>query len=170
MPSSFGNLLTRWTVRAALAGYFIGAGLRQAPSAKQRRIARAAWTLGCLFYLAHVACAFQFVHHWSHAHAVERTADETAAVTGWRWGGGIYFNYLFTALWISDSLLPAAVRLLPLSAARRLSLATQAFLWFMVFNATVVFGHGAVRWFGLVGCGGLLLVAGQRFARRRRKR
>lgn len=167
--ASFGDLLTRWTVRLALAGYFLGAGLRSARYPNQRRIARAAWTLGCLLYLAHVACAFHFFHHWSHAAAVERTADQTAAVTGWHWGGGIYFNYLFTVLWAADAI---ALWLSPpegYRARRWLETALQAFMWFMVFNATVVFGQGAVRWFGLAGCGWLLLLAGSSAGKSRRR-
>jgi hypothetical protein len=150
--SSIGELATRWTVRLALAGYFLGAGLRsRGGSVSQQKLARAAWTFGCVLYLLHVACAFQFFHHWSHSAALERTAEQTAEVTGWHWGGGLYINYLFTAVWLADTV---SLWLLPANAARRrwADIAVQAFMWFIVFNATVVFGHGLVRWFGLVGC------------------
>lgn len=147
-----GELATRWTVRLALAGYFAGAALRggRPRSSNRERVARLAWTLGCLFYLAHVGCAFHYFHGWSHAAAYQRTADETAATTGWKWGGGLYFNYAFTVVWLADTLWwwrPAAGR-----RAHWLATSVQAFLAFMVFNATVVFGHGAIRWFGLAGC------------------
>ena len=142
---SLGELCTRWTVRLALLGYFAGAIEGDSPLG--RRMARLAWTLGCLCYLTHVACAFHFYHGWSHADAYRHTAERTAAATGWQSGAGLYLNYAFTALWLADVLCwwrPTARRLWPALV--------QPFLFFMVFNATVVFGHGLVRWFGLVGC------------------
>ena len=165
--SSYGELVTRWTVRLAVLAYFVGAALRAGHgSSGQQKLAGAVWTMGSMFYLAHVACAFQFFHHWSHAAAYQRTAEQTAAVTGWNWGGGLYFNYVFTAVWLADTVM------LWLSTSygpgtRWLEAAIQVFLWFMVFNATVVFGHGLVRWFGLTGCGWLAVLTAQRFARPR---
>jgi hypothetical protein len=66
--------------------------------------ARLAWTLACAFYLMHVAAAFQFHHHWSHLAAYRETAQQTAEVFGLNWGGGLYFNYAFTIVWIADAL------------------------------------------------------------------
>ncbi|HEV3005325.1 MAG TPA: hypothetical protein VGX78_12740, partial [Pirellulales bacterium] len=100
-----GELATRWTVRLALAGYFLGGALRaENRTPRGRLIGRIAWTLGCLFYLAHIACAFHVYHGWSHAAAYRHTAEQTAALTGWNWGGGIYFNYLFTVVWLADAI------------------------------------------------------------------
>ena len=147
--------MTLWTVRLAVAAYFIAAALRADPRARCRSAARALWTAGCVLYLAHVVCAFHFYHHWSHAAAYQHTAERTAELTGWNWGGGIYFNYAFTVVWLADTLRWWLARDRP--SPRWLTVATQAFLWFMAFNATVVFGHGAIRWFGLAGCA--LLVA-----------
>jgi len=147
-----GELATRWTVRMALVGYFVGAALRGGParSSTQQQVARTVWTLGCLLYLAHVACAFHFYHAWSHAAAYQRTAEQTAAVTGWNWGGGLYLNYAFTVIWLADA--TWWWRRDDRRTLVWLEIAVQAFLWFMVFNATVVFGHGLIRWFGLAGC------------------
>jgi hypothetical protein len=147
-----GELATLWTVRLALLAYFAGGALRASPpDAAWWRAGRLAWSGGCVLYLAHVACAFHFFYAWSHSAAYHRTAAQTLATTGWNWGGGLYLNYLFTAVWLADSLWwwrqPARRRI------RWLEIVVQLFMWFMVFNATVVFGHGAVRWFGLVGCG-----------------
>ena len=148
---SLGELATRWTVCLALAGYFAGGALRAWSRTPQGRlIGRIAWTLACLFYLAHVACAFQFYHSWSHAAAWRHTAERTAAVIGWNWGGGIYFNHIFTAVWLADTV--AWWWRGEQAKPGWLEAAAQVFLWFMVFNATVVFGHGAIRWVGSVGC------------------
>src|SRR5437899_2188707 len=90
---------TVWTVRFALLCYAtsLWLHLRPSPGGGQRQAAaRLFWTLGCLAYLAHVATAFHFAHDWSHARAYAHTADRTWELTGWRWGGGLYVNYLFT--------------------------------------------------------------------------
>jgi hypothetical protein len=145
--------LIRWTVRLAMALYVLALAVRalahRDPS--RLRLARVAWTVGCIAFLAHVACAFHFVHHWSHAAAYEDTARKTEAFVGWAWGGGLYLNYAFTILWPADvvfwwcnldrSRVPAA-----------LDYGLQGFMAFMAFNATVVFATGPVRWLGLAAC------------------
>src|SRR5436190_357185 len=75
-----------------------------------------------------------------------------AAVTGVRWGGGLFLNYLFALGWLADVLW---WWLAPVSFARRsprLTADWQAFVFFMIFNGAVVFGHGPVRWFGALVC------------------
>ena len=59
------------------------------------------WTAGWLVYLLHVVAAFQFVHHWSHAEAAAATARRTSEVVGFSTPAGIYFNYLFTLVWLT---------------------------------------------------------------------
>lgn len=161
---SYGEILTRSTVLLALAGYFAGAGLDAAapPNALtvggRGQLARAVWTLGCLLYLAHVVCAFAFYHDWSHAAAYRHTAERTRAMFGWYWGGGLYFNDGFTAVWLLDA---AWWWLSPLRRASRpswLTAAVHGFLWFMVANATIVFATGPASWFGVAGCGTLLVI------------
>jgi hypothetical protein len=102
--------------------------------------------------LLHTACAFQFYHHWSHRAAYEATARQTAEVVGLSWGGGLYANYVFAALWAADACWwwygPESC----LARPRSLEWAVQGFLGFIAFNATVVFGTGAVRWMGLAAC------------------
>src|SRR5690242_12750708 len=94
-----GKILTLWTVRAAVILYAASviAWIR-----RRDRAARLTWSFACLLYLAHVWCAFNFYHHWSHSAAYENTARRTAELLGAGWGGGLYFNYLFTAVWIVD--------------------------------------------------------------------
>jgi hypothetical protein len=146
---SAGELLVRWTVRLALACYFAAVLLRLS---ERHRPARNPWTAGCVAFLLHVATAFQFVHHWSHAEAYADTARQTADLIGLDWGGGLYFNYLFAAVWLADV---AWWWLNPNSYLTRpcwVEWLVQGYLAFIAFNATVVFGHGAIRWFGLAGC------------------
>ncbi|MBI3860722.1 MAG: hypothetical protein HY290_02375 [Planctomycetia bacterium] len=107
----------------------------------------------------HVLCAFAFHHHWSHAEAYDHTARETARKVGIDWGGGIWFNYLFLALWSADVIWwwwkPAEYR----SRARWLSVGVQAYLAFIAINATVVFEWGPVRHAGLAAIMCLALIA-----------
>lgn len=105
-----------------------------------------AWTIGCLLMLAHLAAAFHFVHGWSHWHAYEDTARQTEELLGWPVGEGVYFNYVFVALWTLDTVAwwrRGAVS--HLRGPRWWHWPVQAYLLFMVFNATVVFGHGWLR-------------------------
>jgi len=153
-----GELLTRLTVWAALCAYGLGAGMmlaRRNPDAEWRAVARAVWTAGCAFFLAHVVCAFQFYHHWSHTEAYLETAERAAKLTGWHSGSGLYLNYLFAAIWVADTLWQWIA---PRGCERRPAWVVNAlhtFFLFMIFNGTVVFGHGFARWLGVVLCAGL---------------
>jgi hypothetical protein len=164
MPASTGEFSTRLCIWLALVAYAIGAGLLLKSAERNRAwlMARWCWTVGCLFFLGHVLCAFRFFHHWSPAEAYRETARQTAQLTGWNWGGGIYFNYAVAAGWTLDVLwwwLGSA------SFARRpnwIAALWHGFLFFMVFNGTIVFGHGPVRLLGILIC----TLLGVQFARR----
>src|SRR5262249_40613585 len=100
-------------------------------------------------YAVHVITAFHHFHHWSHADAVQHT-NEVSGV-----GAGIYVSHLFGLLWSCDV---AFWWLAPERYARRsvwVDWLLHGFMGLMVFNATVVYGSGAVRWVGL-GMFGLL--------------
>lgn len=156
----WGELLTRSTIWLAIGGYALGVGLgllfRDRQGWQQR--ARWAWTIGCAGLVAHTICAFHFYHAWSQTSAYQETARQTAAVTGWNWGGGLFINYAFLAAWMGDVVwwwrgLRAYQQRHWLIAA-----AWQAIFIFMIFNATVVFKTGVVRWLGVALCGGLLFI------------
>lgn len=104
-----------------------------------RDAARACWAAGCGFAFLHVAVAFHCHHGWSHAAAYEHTA----AVGGW--GPGMYVNFVFLAVWAGDvvwmGVAPAGNQRRP----RWVGWAVHGFLTLIVFNATVVFGHGPGR-------------------------
>ncbi len=120
--------------------------------------ARWIWTVGCLGLIAHLICAFHFYHHWSQESALRETARQTAEVTGNNWGGGLFINYAFLAAWVADVVW--WWRGLE-GYQRRHWLVTAVWhfvLIFMIFNATVVFKTGAVRWTGIALCSLLLSV------------
>ncbi len=152
-----GESLTRWTVRLALAGYVLGVAipLWSGRSDRAQVQARWAWTMGCLAFLAHVLCAFAFYHGWSHGAAYEETARRTAELFGIAWGGGLYFNYAFTAVWVADVLWWWRDLERYQARPRWLGSVLHGFFGFMAFNATVVFATGWVRWLGLSVCLGL---------------
>ena len=152
-----GELLTRLSIWLALVAYAVGAGmwLRARGRIPWMERARWTWTVGCGFFLVHVVCAFAYYHHWSHTAAYRETARQTGELTGWPWGGGLYFNYLFAVAWLADVLW---WWLAPASFARRsprLNALWHGFFFFMVFNGAIVFGHGPVRWLGVFVCGSL---------------
>ena len=105
-----GEWLTRGTVWLALALYtgaeVLMSGRCRGGSGRPGRLMN---TAGCAVFITHVASAFAFYHHWSHSAAYEGTARQTAQLTGWNWGGGLYVNYLFGLLFRSGFAFPLIV-------------------------------------------------------------
>lgn len=135
------DLVTRQTARVAVLFWGIAAA---ALLLRRRRVGRAAWTVGCATYLVHVATAFDRVHGWSHAAAVEHVES----VSGF--GRGLFVSYLFTAVWVGDVVWWWADRPGYESRPVWLGRALHAFFAFVVFNATVVYETGLIRWAGLI--------------------
>ena len=143
-----GELLTRWTVRIAMALYVASLASRRVSP----HWSRLAWTAGCLLFLLHVACAFEYYHHWSHAEAYASTAKQTAETVGLDWGGGLYANYAFTLVWCADVCWWWLDGSRYLTRHWTINWAVHGFLGFIAFNATVVFATGFSRWFGIAAC------------------
>jgi hypothetical protein len=152
-----GEFLTRVTIWFALGGYFIGAttSLMSRERREWESLARMAWTAGCLSLLVHVAFAFNYYHAWSHDLAYRATASQTAEVVGYNWGGGLFINYALIAAWVID----VFWWWVGFEAYRRrpwlLSAIWHGFLFFIIFNSTVIFKTGPLRWIGLGLCLGL---------------
>ena len=143
-----------WTIRLATLCY--AAALAQLI---YRRDARPLWTLGCLLYLAHVLAAFHFAYHWSHAFAVAETARQTQALFGLNWGGGVWFNYVFTALWTADTLWWWCSPQTRASRPLLLSRSIHFYLAWMFINGAIVFPQGLTRWVSLALAAALVLAA-----------
>ena len=139
------ELLIRSTASLAFLLYVAALGMRT----RRPDWSRTAWTAGCGMFLIHVACAFQFAHHWSHAAALEATARQTFAATGFNSGAGLWLNYTVMLVWTADALWWCAARESYEVRPRVVRILVQGFLGFMWFNATVVFGHGPARWLGV---------------------
>ena len=145
-----GEFLTRLTVWMAVCAYAIGVAMIL------RGRGRGVWTLGCALFLAHVACAFTYYHHWSHDDAYAETARQTAEMTGFQSGAGLYLNYLVALVGLADVLW---WWLMPETRARRprwLECTLHAFMFFMVLNGAVIFASGPLRWLGLLLCIGVI--------------
>jgi hypothetical protein len=143
-----GELLVTWSARVVVAFYLLrlATDVLIADPTRRDRWGRWAWTAGCLVYLVHVAFAFQFLHHWSHAAAVEHAARRTLDVVGFEFGGGIYVNYVFTLLWVADVGLWWRRSRAGTPVSPIYYWAIQAIFGFMMLNATVVFGPAFWKW------------------------
>ncbi len=149
------EILTRGTIWLSIVAYAVGVATF-AFSRKQRRltqVTRLLWSAAVISLLAHVAFAFHFYHSWSHAHAFQDTARQTQEKVGWNWGGGLYVNYVLLVGWIAD-LGWWWLRGLGSYYNRPSWLIAlwHGFLIFVIFNGTVVFEEGWVRWAGVFVC------------------
>ncbi len=157
--------LVRWTVRLSLLLYaaavfgqlFVVRATartldREAAERHDRngRICRWLWTAGCGLLLGHLAAAFHWVHGWSHQQAYDDTARQTEALLGWPFGEGVYVNYLFAAVWATDAIAWWTFGIEHYARrGRAMTWCLHAFLLFIIFNATVTFKTGAVRYFAI---------------------
>ena len=139
--------LVQTTIALAIVAWAAAEWLRhRAP--RRDSTARVLWTAGVVLLGAHTLAAFHFVHGWSHQAAADETARQTAELTGVRWGGGVFVNYAFLAVWAVDAvwwwLSPAAYR------RRSRSHQTSVFLLFvfMFANGAIVFARGGMRLLG----------------------
>ncbi len=166
--SEVGEDRVRYTIRVALLFYCLAAALLLSLDRADWQtasplvcLARLLWSLTLAAYIVHVLLAFHYYHHWSHADAFARTER----VSGF--GPGIYISHLFGLLWAVDA---AWWWFAPDSYARRspgIDWLLNSFMAFIIFNGSVVFAEGLVRWASVVM---FLLLAGlllQRLLRRR---
>jgi hypothetical protein len=156
-----GDDFVRNTVRLALLYYAAAVSLMLflgpadwAAGTGRGRLARWCRTLAWAAYLVHLGMAFHYYHHWSHADAVRHTREVSGV------GEGIYVSHLFTLAWTADVaawwLRPGAYAARPAWVGRLL----HGFMAFVIFNATVVYETGPIRWAGLLlfaWLGGLVL-------------
>ena len=148
-----GEWLTRSTVWLALWLYAGGEAV-QAVGGSRRYFMVSRWfsTFGCAVFLAHVICAFHYYHQWSHAAAYAETARQTAEWVGRQWGGGLYINYLFTAIWLSEVVWSWASPKNYLNRHYQVDVACRAVFFFMIVNGAVLFARTQIRWLGIALC------------------
>src|SRR5262249_9520940 len=152
-----GQLLTLSSIRMATVFYVVSLALYLARG-NYLKAYRTAWTVACILYLVHVWCAFQFFHGWSHWAAYRQTASQTRDLFGMEWGGGLYFNYVFSSVWVADTVWLWRISDTYHIRPRWIGAAIHSFLAFMFLNATVIFATGFSRWFAVVATVGLALL------------
>ena len=157
---NIGEAMTRNSARLSLLWYWVAtAGMlclsEQDWNVRSARcgLVRWSWTWGVVSFWLHFLVAFHFYHHWSHAKAYEHVSNAS------NFGSGIYVSYFFTILWSFDVLW---WWLQPESFSKRSSWmgwSVHAFMIFIIFNATIVFETGAIRWIGGAILGSLTIIA-----------
>jgi hypothetical protein len=144
------DLVVRATIAAATIAWAAAEWWRLTRPHVPDAPARALWTIGAASMTAHAVAAFHTVYGWSHHRALVETARQTAAVTGWTWGGGLFVNYAFVAIWMADAawwwLAPDAYRRRPAA----LSAALRGVFLFMFLNGAIIFAAGAMRVLGII--------------------
>lgn len=145
-----GQQFSLWAIRIAVVVWFAFTciALTEDREMNWRRL-RVAWTIATGFYVVHVITAFAFFHNWDHTEATRHTAEVTGRVTGIDWGGGIWFNHLFTLICVMQTIAwwihPRWIN----ERSRLVNFLVYGFCLFIGFNATVVFVSGWVRWISL---------------------
>jgi hypothetical protein len=109
-----------------------------------------AWTLGAAALVAHMLLAMGVRYDWSHDAAVRETARQTARVFGLGWGGGVYVNYCFAAVWIAEAWWWRARPREYFGRDPRIGRALRLFYFVIIVNAAVVFARPAGRIAGIV--------------------
>lgn len=133
----------------------------------RRGATTARWALpvnaaGVTLCVIHILIAMTSVHGWSHAAAIEATARSTEAVYGWRWGGGLFVNYLFVAVWAVDAWRSRTGADRP-AENRAARWALRIFYAIVIFNATVVFARWPMRIVGVCLMIALVVAWGRRY-------
>lgn len=141
--------MSELAVFGSIAGATVAWALAEVVRGVVPRAGRLFWTVGAFLAVIHSAAAFGVFHAWSHEAALVATAQQTAAVTGLDWGGGLYINYAFLVIWTADALWwwtsPDTYETRPAAV----SMFVRGFLFFMFVNGAVIFADGWMRVLGI---------------------
>jgi len=130
--------------------YTIALGLILSKQHQTTTLFKVVWSTACLFAAVHAYLALSDVHQWNHQHAFDHIANETERVLGFRFGYGVYFNYLFVIVWIADVIWLWSSPESYQNRSNRLSSAFHLFLILIMVNGAVVFRDGLPRYLGIV--------------------
>jgi hypothetical protein len=155
---SLGEWLTRSTIWLALLLY-LSSELMKRLQREQPSSVAARWlnSVGCVAFLLHVACAFQFYHHWSHSAAYVETARYTEALVGWNFRAGLFVNYVFGFVWLGEVIWSWIGLDGYLRRTSSITLLVRGFFFFMILNGAFVFVKGPMQWLGLALCIALIV-------------
>jgi hypothetical protein len=136
-----------WTVWVALLLYVAGEAGRRRGFGRGSPPAWAwpAFLAGAVFSAIHVMLAMSMAHGWSHDSAVAATAAQTKTVYGLDWGGGVFANYAFVAVWAFDAWRWRARVDRSRTGPDALTWAIRVFFFVMILNGAIIFVAGP-RW------------------------
>lgn len=153
VAESLSQHLSLWAIRLAFLALLISLWMHLAGRrATDRPVARL-WLIGAILALAHSLGSLWSFHGGSHMAAVEATASQTELLLGFRFGAGIYFNYLFVGLWGLDAVLRMVCSDRYHRMPRWYFLGLAAFMALIAFSALVVFKTGWIRAAGWLATG-----------------
>lgn len=101
---------------------------------KRLRLFRFCWATGAVTFLVHVGMAFHFAHDWSHSSAFQHVEASSG------FGPGLFLSYLFAIVWTVDAIWLVAASGSYHRRSSTLNWGIQAFLTFLFFQATVLYG------------------------------
>ena len=107
-----------------------------------------ACAIGVLLLVVHIAVAMAVAHNWSHQASVDATARQALAVYGLDWGGGVYANYAFAAVWLFEVIRWRIRSATPTPRHAPTVWAIRVFYLVMILNAAVIFAPAPRRFAG----------------------
>lgn len=158
------DLLISWTIRLSMLLLFVVFALQMQRKSGPRMglWLKYLWTASFAICALHVLAAFHFVHHWSHNAAYLATAEDTRKKLGIAYGAGVYFNYLFLAVWGADVCWTWRSHKNWTKPTPWMIRAGRWYLLFIAFNGVVVFESGWLRALGAIATLILLGIASRR--------
>jgi hypothetical protein len=166
VAESLSQHLSLWAIRLAFVALLLSLWLHLAGRRATDRPVAGLWMFGAILALAHSLGSLWSFHGGSQVAAIESTARQTELLLGFRFGAGLYFNYLFVGLWGLDAVLrmvcPDRYHRMP----RWYFVGLASFMALIAFSALVVFKTGWIRAAGWLATG---LLAFRWWCCRRRK-
>ena len=139
--------LIAWSIRLSMLLLVIVVACRIVgpKSLVENTVTKTVWTCAFALFVVHVLASFHFVHHWSHSAAYRATAKQTLELLGIEVGTGVYFNYLFLAVWAADVINAWTNFSVGRWMVQWLLRIGLMYMLFIAFNGVVVFESGWLR-------------------------
>jgi hypothetical protein len=134
-----------WTVWAAVVLFVAAEAGKSGTPASGSRWPLLASFAGAALLAVHMAIAMDVRHAWEHSSVVRTISEQSRAVYGVGWNGGVWMNYLFLGLWTGETSWWAAAPRSYADRPRWFIVLTRAFYALMLVNAAVVFAAPSRR-------------------------
>jgi hypothetical protein len=141
-----GQRVSLWCIRCSILFLVVAFGRQLTGRPKTERLNATIWLIGALFAAAHSLGSLATFHHFSQAEAFESTAQQTQDLLGFRFGAGLYVNYVFVVVWLFDALFRMFQRDRYQQLPTWYHYSVEGFLAFIAINGTIVFKSGWLRW------------------------